>query len=368
MIAVLLIGVVLLMLIYKAIYRKLWEKDLTVDLAFGQSYVYAGECASLKEKIENHKRMPVSPLEVRFRIKKGLRFQDADNTSVSDFVYKRDIYALLGRQRITRTLQMECQKRGVYAIEDVSMVTYSLLHEDTYRKNLDTDAQIYVYAKRTNVDNVLRAVENLMGAQESDKKYLEDPFAFASIREYTMQDPMKNINWKASAKTGDLMVNTFTSMKNEKMMIYLDVEDNGVLKKEHLIEESISVAATLFQKLLNKGMEAGIAINLHDEEKKTYFYLPFSRSKSNRILLEKTLATNWKENAVTDFEKVLDNSFKDAIPVIISKNITPQRLRKAESLIGNKAKGIWVIPYEIGEVPEVHSSSFLFVKREVGEW
>lgn len=367
MIAVLVIGVLLIMFVYRAIYRSIWHKELTVDLSFGQSYVYAGESAQLKEKIENHKRMPVSPLEIRFRVKKGIRFQDTDNTSVSDYIYKRDIYALLGRQRITRTLQMECQKRGLYAIEDVSMVSYSLLHEDTYRKNADTDAKIYVYAKRTNVDDVLRAGEHLMGEQESDKKYLEDPFAFASIRDYTMQDPMKNINWKASAKTGDLMVNTYTSMKNEKIMIYLDVEDRDILKKEHLIEESISVAATLFQKLMSKGMEVGIAINLRDEERKSFFYLPLSRSKSNRMLLEKKLAVNWKENAVTDFEKVLEVSPKDAVPIIISKNITPQRIQKAENLIGSKSRGIWVLPYEFGEVPEVHSSSFLFVKREVDE-
>ena len=365
MIAVLLIGVLLMMVLYRIIYRRLWDKDLTVALSFGQSYVYAGESAQLKEKIENHKRMPVSPLEVRFRVKRGICFQDTDNTSVSDYVYKRDIYALLGRQRITRTLQMECQKRGLYAIEDVSMVTYSLLHEDTYRKSMETDARMYVYAKRTNVDDVLRAGENLMGAQESDKKYLEDPFAFASIRDYTMQDPMKNINWKASAKTGDLMVNTFTSMKNEKMMIYLDIEDRGILKKEHLTEDSISVAATLFQKLMSKGMEVGIAMNLRDEDKKTFFYLPLSRNKSSRFLLEQTLAGNWKETAVTDFESVLEVEFKDAVPVIISKNVTPQRIQKAEDLIGNKAKGIWVVPYEIGEMPELHSNNFLFVKREV---
>ncbi len=365
MIAVLLVGVLLMLFLYKLIYRRLWEKDLAVDLSFAQSYVYAGESAQLKEKIENYKRMPVAPLEVRFRIKRGIHFQETDNTSVSDYVYKRDIYALLGRQRIIRTLQMECDKRGVYDIEDVSMVTYSLLHEDTYRKKADTDAKIYVYAKRTNVEDVLRAGENLMGEQESDKKYLEDPFAFASIRDYTMQDPMKSINWKASAKTGDLMVNTFTSMKNEKMMIYLDVEDSGILKKEHLVEESISIAATLFQKLMSKGMEAGIAINLRDEEGKTIFYLPLSRSKSNRMLLEKRLADNWKETVVTDFEKVLEVPFKDAVPVIISKNISPQKIEKAQSLLGNRIRGIWVLPYETGEAPEVHSNNFLFVKREV---
>ena len=68
--------------------------------------------------------------------------------------------------------------------------------------------------------DILNECTRMLGEQESRRKYLEDPFAFASIRDYTMQDPMKNINWKASAKTGDLMVNTFTSMKNEKIKKY----------------------------------------------------------------------------------------------------------------------------------------------------
>ncbi len=365
MIAVLLIGILLIMLIWNITYRKLWERELFVNFSFEQAFVYAGEFIRLREIIENRKRMPVSPLEIRFRVKKGLLFESMDNTSVSDYVYKRDIYALLGRQRITRNLSILCQKRGIYKIEDVSMVAYPLMLNHTYRKELSTETQIYVYAKRTNVTDILRACENLLGEQESDKKYLEDPFAFATIRDYTMQDPMKNINWKASAKTGDLMVNTFTSVKNEKMMIYLDIEDRGILKKEDLTEESISVAATLYQKLLNKGTEVGICINLYDENREKIFYLPPSRSKSHRIELEKTLATEWKEEDVADFGKVLECLSRDAIPVIISKNISEQRVRAAESLCGKKAKGIWVLPHEPGEVPVVHSNSFLFVKREV---
>ena len=365
MIAVLFISIILIMLIWKKTYRKLWEKELSVNFSFEQSYVYVGDSIRLKEIIENRKRMPISPLEVRFRVKKGLVFQDMDNTSVSDYVYKRDIYALLGRQRITRSLPILCQKRGLYAIGDVSMIAYSLMLNQTYRKELDTDAQIYVYAKRTNVTDILRASENLLGEQESNRKYLEDPFAFASIRDYTLQDPMKNINWKASAKTGDLMVNTYTSVKNEKMMIYLDIEDSGILKQESLKEESISIAATLYQKLLNKGTEVGICINVYDETREKIFYLPPSRSKSHRIELEQTLAVEWKEESVADFEKILEISSQDAIPVIISKNISEQRVKTAETLCGKKTKGIWVLPHEPGEIPSVHSNCFLFVKREV---
>ena len=365
MIAVLLIGMFLAMIIFQKGYKKLWTKELSVEISFKQPYAYAGDWIQLTEKIENRKRMPVSPVEVRFRMKKGIQFRETENTSISDYVYKRDIYSLLGNQRITRTLHMHCQKRGIYTIDDVSAVTYSLLQDRVYKKNPYIDAKLYVYAKRTDVSAVLRTCENLLGEQESNRKYLEDPFAFSSIREYTMQDPMKNINWKASAKTGELMVNTYTSMKNECMMIYLDVEDSGIFKKEHLKEDSISVAATLFQKLLNKGTEVGICVNLYDEERKQILYLPASRKKSQRTMIEQALAEEWQEERVASFERLLEFPFADAIPIFISKSVTEEKVQRVEEFLGNKTKAVWVVPYEKGECPAVCSDRILFVKREV---
>ena len=117
--------------------------------------------------------------------------------------------------------------------------------------------------------------------------------------------------------------------------------------------------------MLNKGTEVGICINVYDETREKIFYLPPSRSKSHRIELEQTLAVEWKEESVADFEKILEISSQDAIPVIISKNISEQRVKTAETLCGKKTKGIWVLPHEPGEIPSVYSNCFLFVKREV---
>ena len=365
MIVLLLIGILVVMAIWKMIYLRLWDSELSVMLSFQKSFVYAGEETILTEVVENRKKFPVSPLEVRFRVKKGILFQEMENTSVSDHVYKRDIFALLGNQRITRELKTMCPKRGIYEIKEVTVGTFSLLHEKKYIREHDTDAKLYVYARRTNVSAILHTLEALLGERESSRKYLEDPFAFASIRDYTMQDPMKTINWKASARMGQLMVNTYTSMKKEKMMIYLDVEDRGILKKEHLTEDSISVAATLYQKLLSTGAEVGICVNLYETEQKGAFCLMPSRKKGQRTALEQLLAGEWTEKDVTDFEKLLENPFKDAIPVIISKNFSKQKMEKIEEFIGTKARGIWVLPYEKGECPETSSDRLLFVKREV---
>lgn len=365
MISVVIISILLVMAGWQFFYRSMWAKDLSARFSFGQSYVYATETAELKEIIENRKKIPVTPLEVRFRIRRGVRFTETDNTSVSDFVYKRDIYALLGRQRITRTLQMECAKRGHYRIEDVSVISYSLLHEKTYHLEIDTDAQFYVYAKRVDVSDILNECTRMLGEQESRRKYLEDPFAFASIREYTMQDPMKSINWKASAKTGGLMVNTYTSMHKETIMIYLDLEDKMIMKKEHLIEDSISVAATLFDKLIKKGSQVGIAINGKAEQKEGFFYRAPSSAKVSLTDVERFLTGEWKESETLNFEQILQVQPEGALPVVISKNASEEMIRKTEQVLGKNERGIWVLPHSYGEGAEYVSQSFVFVKREV---
>ncbi|MGN1180373.1 MAG: DUF58 domain-containing protein [Suilimivivens sp.] len=365
MILILLISVSLCMAAWQLGYYFLWDRELHVMLSFGQPYAYAGESAELTEVVENRKKLPVFLMEIGFQMKKGLLFQDMENTSVSDHVYKRDIFSLLGNQRITRRLQVQCRKRGYYTIDEVAIAAFSLLYRKRYGMRQQVSAALYVYAKRTDVSSILRAMENLLGEKESRRKYLEDPLLFASIREYTMQDPMKTINWKASARTGELMVNTYASLENERMMLYLDVEDSGILKKEHLTEECISIAATLFQKLLNKGTEVGICMNLPENGENGIFCRRPSRTRASQTLLEQRLARGWEEKDVLSFEKVLECPFQDAIPVIISRHFSGQRKQQLEAFIGPKAKGIWVIPYERKDCPQITSDRLTIVTREV---
>lgn len=365
MILILLISLGLFAGAWQLCYYFLWKKDLQVSLTFEQPYTYVGESAELTEVVENHKKLPVFLMEIGFHIKKGLLFQDMENVSVSDFVYKRDIFSLLGNQRITRKLQVQCLKRGYYAVDEVSLAAFSLLYTERYSMRQQTTAAFYVYAKRTDVSSILRTMENLLGEKESRRRYLEDPLLFASIREYTIQDPMKTINWKASAKTGELMVNTYASLENERMMLYLDVEDSGILKKEHLTEECISIAATLYQKLLAKGTEVGICVNLPDENGNGMFCCAPSRTRDSQTRLEQRLAREWDEKEVLSFDKLLEYPFCDAIPVIISRQCSEQRKQQLEAFIGSKAKGIWVIPYERKECPQIISDRLTIVTREV---
>ena len=296
-------------------YRYQWSRDVTVKLWFETDAVYAGQETKLYEVIENRKRMPVPVLEVGFHTRRELDFADVENTNVSDYLYKRDVFSVLGRQKITREIPVKCTKRGRYLASDADITTHTLLYKKHYSKAIGTEAEIYVYPKMTDVSEIVTMCERMLGTLQCAKRLYEDPFAFRTIRNYTTDDPMKTINWKASAKTGALMVNTFDSVQSQKAMIFLDVEDTGILKYEDLVEESIALAATMMRRLLRQNIEVGFVFNGKGSE----VFLP-ANNRGNRIVLERLLAEYDKEDGAEDFGQLVRTLFSDTF----AKNPLPE--------------------------------------------
>ena len=347
MISVFLAGLLVVFLGWTFYYRRHWRDGIRVELSFGQDFLYAGEQTFITEKIENAKRLPVPILAAAFQIRKEIQFLDLENTAVSDFTYKRDVFSVLGNQRIIRKLPVECKKRGYYQIEKVDFTTYSLFHTWLYTMEQPEEKALYVYARRTDVSGLVLSCEKMLGARQCGRRLYEDPFAFRGIREYTIRDPMKTINWKASAKSGELMVNTFDSTLTERVMIYLNVADEGIIKHENLIEEGISVAATLAQKLIGKGMEVGIGLNAEGEK----FWISPAGGRGQLTSIERMLAELDAKDKVVPFSDILAEMQEDTMPVFISRN-TDGAGRAIAEFIGKEREGIWVVPVTATEIAE----------------
>jgi uncharacterized protein (DUF58 family) len=374
MIIFLLLGIFIVAGIWEFYYRRNWSDKLTVKLWFETDKVYAGNDTKLYEVIENRKRMPIPVLEVGFHTRKELDFADTENTNVSDFIYKRDVFSVLGRQKITREIPVRCTKRGKYHISDADIASYSLRYSKRYSQSIETSAEIYVYPKNTDVSDVMTLCERMLGALQCAKRLYEDPFSFRTIRAYTTDDPMKTVNWKASAKTGSLMVNTFDSVQSQKAMLFLDIEDGGILKQEDLVEESISIAATIIRKLSRQSTEVGF---IYNGEKDNMTLLMPTNKKGQLATVEKALAEYDKRNNehpdkletlvkyVFDMQKISD----DTLMIFITKNFN----EKIFQTIKEKAKdyqSLVIVPAyrgETGVIDEIKSTENVRIYiKEVG--
>ena len=102
--------------VQRYIYGKYWKTGLSVKIDFQDKAVLEGEEARMTEVIENRKLLPLSFLNVKIQISRNLVFSNMENTSVSDFTYKSDVFTALSHQRITRHLVFSCRKRGYIKI------------------------------------------------------------------------------------------------------------------------------------------------------------------------------------------------------------------------------------------------------------
>jgi uncharacterized protein (DUF58 family) len=353
MILFLILGIIVVAGIWELYYRRNWSENLVVKLWFETDRVYAGNETKLYEVIENRKSMPIPVLEVGFHTRKEMDFTDTENTNVSDYIYKRDVFSVLGKQKITREIPVKCTKRGRYQLSDADITSYNLLYKRHYSQSIETQAQIYVYPKNTDVSDVMTLCERMLGNLQCAKRLYEDPFSFRTIRNYTTDDPIKTINWKASAKTGSLMVNTFDSVQSQKAMIFLDVEDGGILKQEDLVEESISIAATIIRKLSRQSTEVGFIYNGENDNKA--LLLPTNK-KGQLAGVEKSLAEYDKKNNENpdNLEGIIGYAFDkavlsdDTLLIFVTKNLD-EKIYEAIKAKAKDYQSLVIVPSYRGE-------------------
>ncbi len=385
MIAVFLIGAFGILLLSSMYFGRKWARALSVRVCFCEPHLYAGESGELTEIIENRKKQAVPIVEIGFRVPRGLQFENAENIQESDFVYKRDLFAIAGMERIVRRYTVKAQKRGYYSVSQLTCHAPSFLFDATYMMDRETQEEetgMLVYAAGADCSVLLREVEVILGERESARRLYEDPFSFASIRQYTLQDPMKTINWKASARTGELMVNTYASAAAVRIGIFLDVGvDEGDPYSPDRREIAISYAASLIRILVRRHQEVSLTVNYPEAKRRgmaadagdsTGFAYFASCSGGERLTaVEEYLTEDFAQKKVIPFEEILPKSGPagrgamqmDALYIFFTALDKPALRRRIHEMLGQEKTGILAVAADLSRPLRRHNEQNLRIMQ-----
>ena len=255
------LGLFLLYELQRTIYRRYWNKGLGVSLSYSKATAVEGEEAALIEILTNDKKLPLPSLTVKFQTSRKLDFIHSENSAVTDLYYRNDIFSFHGMEKITRTLPFICTHRGYYTITQAALSCCDLFYRDKYSELRENFTQLYVYPRYVDIRRLLIPFNQLYGAILANRHFYEDPFEFRSIREYQPFDPMKSVNWKAFARTDNLMVNTYEDTASQEVCIYLNMENHGYVNHYDIMEENIRLAATLSDMFIAKGIPVSLKTN-----------------------------------------------------------------------------------------------------------
>jgi len=259
------VSLILILLEYLA-YRRWAMTGLKYDRVFSTRQAFEGETIQMLETIRNEKPLPLPLLTVESRMNGNLSLSSHANLEVNEIGYHKSLFTLMPFSKITRTHQVTCLKRGFYEVKSLAVCIHDLFGLIRVAENeIAVHAGIIVYPKLFDPGLFDLPSHSLMGNLIVRRWIAEDPFLLSGVREYESGDPMKSINWKASAKTGDLKVNQFVHSANTKLMMLLNVESSeaqwGRDGDTEPVEQGISICATLAKKTIDQGMEAGFAAN-----------------------------------------------------------------------------------------------------------
>lgn len=252
-------------LVQMVVYQKLWNRLVEVKINFKDSSVRAGSQTVLTEVVENRKWLPLPALKVKFQCSGDIRFKEDDSSAVTDMYYRNDLFCMMPFRRITRNHKIRCTKRGYFGIRGIDLVGADLFMTQEMVESRPGETYIYVVPALFETAELISAVQKISGEVLSKRHLMTDPFAYRGIREYTPSDEVKTVNWKASAKSGELKVNVYDYTSVSTVEIYMNLEDRQIFRQEEWIEKSISIGAYLTKAFL----EAGIGVSLYANGKDT---------------------------------------------------------------------------------------------------
>lgn len=264
---------------YGLLLKKFGLKGLMCSRSFSRQAVFEGEEAELVEVIINDRPMFVPWLRIESRISQNVQLNRQQNPDNNGYVYHKSLFTLMPYQRITRRHRVKFLHRGAYNIGNAALTAGDVVGMFQCTRDQRMDVPVVVYPKLLDEHDIPQPLSRLLGDCMVERQLLRDPFLINSVRPYRPGDPVRDIHWPATARTGEVHVRVHDYTAQTRLMVIINSQlkenqwDNLMEYEQNLIEHEISIAATLCVRALRSGLTAGFAANMpiDDSEECTVF-------------------------------------------------------------------------------------------------
>ncbi len=214
--------------------------------------VFVGEPVSFEIAVTNGKRLlPAFSVGIA-TVEPGEA--GAEEPRVSELCYLPVIPAKT--EAIARPVRVYA-KRGIYPMRGVMLATRFPLGFIEQRRMVEAEGELVVYPAPGGADRLEVMLRQAQGRIEGRGKGMGSDLH--AIRQYQPSDHHHHIDWKATAKTGGLMVREFTRDDDWRVTVIFDpVVDAAHLAEDEFaerFERAIAVAAGLLKRLIEAGAE-----------------------------------------------------------------------------------------------------------------
>lgn len=266
----LLLVVLALALAQRLLYSRLGLRKIEYERRFSAGHAFAGEKVVMEERLVNAKWLPLPWLRVETQMPSALRFGKEEHdlaVSVGQSLQNHaSLFTLGPYTRIVRRHEVTCLLRGRYRIPSLAITHGDLLGASGRSVTIASDCALTVYPRLLSPRDLPRAArEWVTSALSTPEAFREDHYYTAGVRAYRSGDALKQVNWSATARTGELLVNRRETMLGGDITVLLNAELADASTNRRIsalqFEDAISLAASAAKQALDAGGRAGLIYN-----------------------------------------------------------------------------------------------------------
>lgn len=177
---------------------------------------------------------------------------------VGDGLIEIGVPLLRSRHTVAQPVEIPTPRRGVIPVGPATAVRSDPIGLLRREHAWEDEVLLYVHPRTVPVPTTSAGLVRDLEGQPT-RRLVDADMSFHAIREYAPGDTRRQIHWKSTAKTGQLMVRQFEESRRSRMAVVLGVDEEDFLDADEF-ELAVSAAASLSVQALRDGRDLDVVI------------------------------------------------------------------------------------------------------------
>ena len=311
------------------------EPEFLASLTLDRDRAVEGD--ELLITVELEARTPIERLELHLPLPAGLEIVEGANPLTLHLGY--------GEER-TAELHVRCKRWGAYVVGELTLRAHDRLDLFGYQGTLDRRTPLKVYPRAEELRSLVAPLETQVHTGNQVARTKGQGIEFADLRPFESGDSLRRINWRATARRGELWVNESHPERNTDVIVFLDTFVEAREEAESTLDVAVRAAASLADRYLERKDRVGLV--------SFGGYLNWLLPSSGIVQLYRIV------DSLLDTEIILSYAWKD-VDVIPTRTLPPKALvlavsplldeRALTTLLDLRARGFDLAVIEVSPVP-----------------
>jgi uncharacterized protein (DUF58 family) len=223
-----------------------------------------GDEVAIDVELVNDKLLPLTWLHVREEVSAALTVEGARTVRSGWREELQFVLPMLPYQRVRRRLTVRCDRRGEHRFGPAEIRSGSPVGSHGRTMEVLNQASLLVYPKVSALSTPGIASRVPLSVATARASLATDPLRVRGVRPYVPGDPARHVDWRASARGGELLVRVHDPATAPRVAVFVDVlppSGLGTRRATDVMELTISVAASVVSDLVGSGVATGLYAN-----------------------------------------------------------------------------------------------------------